>query len=388
MSNGMILTNSGRILLSKALTGKSLVFTRAWCGDGELRSGQDQRALTALISPKKELPLQSINILSGVGTCEVVVEMSNAKLAQGFFVREYGLYALDPDTKKEVLYAYRNSGNESGYLEGDNGVDLINYTVSIVTVIDQAPNVSAVLANTNQYVTITRLDSRMADLFTDYTQPSGFWSFVAGENRLRPATLEQTRRALWGNADVAGLSARIERLEDAVNQTMLKLEMLNEYPGYSHYIAEDFVDTNQIDLFTGRVTSIVAGDDSLDITPIDGMLPGSLYTITDGVNSEIVKVQSISLERSIQRVILTAPIKNTYLTDNVQIFRTSATIGTQEAVGSGARLRRTWTPDLTWQGSGAQEEFSAAVNLSLSSRSSFSITGDVELDAAGYATLS
>ena len=54
------------------------------------------------------------------------------------------------------------------------------------------------------------------------------------------------------------------------------------------------------------------------------MLPGSLYTITDGINSEIVQVQSINLENGIQRVILSDTIKNTYILDNTQIYRTSA----------------------------------------------------------------
>lgn len=384
----MILTTAGRNLLAKALTGKSLVFTRAYCGDGLLKSGQDLSSITALISPKKELPIQSMNTLSGVGTCEVVVEMTNKNLSTGFFVREYGLFALDPDTNTEILYSYRNTGDESGYLEGDNGVDLISYTVSIVTVIDQAPNVSAVLANTNQYVTVTRMDSRFADLFTAYQSPTGFWAFVNDEHRLRPATLEQTRRALWGSADVAGLDARISRLEDAVAQSMLKLELVDKYPGFSHYIAEDFNNTNQIDQFTGTVTSIVAGDDSIDITPIDGMIPGSLYVITDGVNAEQVRVKSINVEKGIQRIILSDPVANTYLMDNVMIYRTSATVGEQSAIGSGARLRKTWSPDITWSGTGTLSSGAVSFAPTMSNTAFYTLTGNMSIDSAGYAILS
>ncbi len=231
MTNGMILTTAGRQLLAKALTGRQLLFTRAYCGDGVLSSGKDPASLSALISPKRELPIQSISTLQGIGTCEVVVEMTNKNLHTGFFVREYGLYAKDPDTGQEILYSYRNSGNESGYLEGENGVDLIAYTLSIITVIDQAPNVSAILENSNQYVTITRLDTRLASFFKEHTPPSGFWSY--GENDgelLRPATLEQTRYALYGDIDLTSFNSRIERLEDAMNQTLLALEILESYP--------------------------------------------------------------------------------------------------------------------------------------------------------------
>ncbi len=388
MSTGMLLTTNGRNLLAKALTGKNLVFSRAYCGDGSLSSGQDPTTLTALISPKRELPIQSMSVLSGIGTAEVVVEMTNKNLATGFFVREYGLFAIDPDDNQEVLYAYRNSGNEAGYLEGDNGIDIINYTLSIVTVIDQAPNVSAVLSSSNQYVTITRLDSRINSLFGQYLPPKGFWSYANdNEQVLRPATLEQTRYALWGDVDVRAYNSRIERLEDAINQTMLRLELLSDYPGYSHYSAEDFQNVNQIDQFVGNVTSIVAGDDSIDITPIDGMIPGSLYTITDGINSEIVRVKSINLESGIQRIILDDYIQNTYILSNTQIYRTSATINDGKAIGPNARIKLSWTPDITWSGTGAQESFSIKLDTSLNNQKAFSLSGNISLDASGLVSL-
>ncbi|MBQ3653481.1 MAG: hypothetical protein II954_03575, partial [Synergistaceae bacterium] len=105
--NGMLLTSAGRNLLAKALTGKELHFTRAFVGDGSLGS-RKPADLTALISPKRELPIHSMNTTGSLGTCEVVLEMSNKGLSQGFFVREYGLFALDPDSGQEVLYSYCN----------------------------------------------------------------------------------------------------------------------------------------------------------------------------------------------------------------------------------------------------------------------------------------
>ncbi len=118
MSTGMLLTTNGRNLLAKALTGKNLVFSRAYCGDGSLSSGQDPTTLTALISPKRELPIQSMSVLSGIGTAEVVVEMTNKNLTAGYFVREYGLFAKDPDNNSEVLYSYANKGDNCSYMEG------------------------------------------------------------------------------------------------------------------------------------------------------------------------------------------------------------------------------------------------------------------------------
>ena len=347
----MILTNAGRTLLAKALTGKTLLFTRAAVGNGDLGS-RDPKTLTALISYKRELPIQSMNVTGAIGTAEVVLEMSNKGLTQGFFVKEYGLFARDPDTNTDILYAYRNMGNEAGYLEGDNGVDIVSYTLSIVTVVDQAPNVTAIITNTNQYVTISRMEQRVMDLYANYASPAGFWSYTAGDSeRIRPATLDQTRIALFGTADIQGMNSRIERLEDAMNQASLTLGLLQGFDEkYSHYMAEDFKDSNTLDVFSATITSIVAGDDSIDVAPIDGMIPGSLYTITDGISTEVVQVESINIENGIQRIILTDRIRNTYILGNAQIYRTSAVIDAQTAVGASARVKISWEPVLEWQG--------------------------------------
>lgn len=388
MSNGMILTNAGRNILAKALTGKTLTFTKAMTGDGTLGS-RNAASLTALISPKRELPIQSMSTTGSLGTCEVVLEMTNKGLTTGFFVREYGLFAKEPDTGVETLYSYCNKGSEAGYLEGDNGVDIINYTLSLVTVIDQASNVTAYITNSNQYVTISRLDQRMADLFADYASTSGFWTWERNnEQRLRPCTLRQAKQDILDGVDVANLNSRIERLEDALNQTLLELEVQSIFPGYTHYIVEDFKTVNQLDMFTSDVTSIVAGDDSIDCKPIDGMIPGSWYTITDGISMEQVQVESINLENGIQRIILTKPIVNTYLLENTQLYRTSANISADTALGPNARLRINWEPSLVWHGTGAQESFNVQLATDTNNARAFTLTNDAVLDTSGRVTLS
>ena len=383
MAAGMILTNAGRNLLAKALTGKTLNFTRAAVGNGDLGS-KDPKTLTDLISLKKDLPIP------GVGTAEVVLEMSNKGLTQGFFVKEYGLFARDPDTNAEILYSYVNKGNESGYLEGDNGVDIISYVLSLVTVIDQAPNVTATITNTNQYVTISRLEQRVLDIYGQYAAPAGFWSYQSGDTeRIRPATLEQTRQALFGTADIQGMNGRIERLEDALNQVALSLEILQgSSTQYSHYMAEDFTDSSTLDTFSASVTSIVAGDDSIDVAPIDGMIPGSFYTVTDGIRSEIVQVESINIENGIQRIILKDRIKNTYILASAQIYRTSAVINGSVAVGATARMKVAWEPSLVWRGTGESESFTVSANTTLNNSKAFTLSGNAVLNSSGLVSLS
>lgn len=381
----MILTTAGRNLLAKALTGKQLTFTKGMCGNGRLGS-HDPLSLENLISPKRELPIQSMRT-SATGTAEVVVEMTNKNLSTGFFVYEYGLFALDPDSNQEVLYSYSYTEN-AGYLEGDNGIDIINYTLSLVTVIDQAPNITASIASTNNYVTVTRLDTRIQDLFAEFQNIAGFWTYAKNDvQRFRPASLTQARNALIGDYDIASLISRIERMEDALAQTLLSLEIQSIFPGYTHFIIEDFQVVNQIDTYAAQVTSVIAGDDSIDCEPIDGMLPGSGYTISDGIQSEHVEAESINYENGIQRVILKDVIENTYILENTRIYRTSANISDNAAYGPGITKTFTWTPVLTWTGRRENSEYMIPVDTSAGNIRAFNLTGNITLDSNSFITL-
>lgn len=381
----MILTTAGRNLLAKALTGKTLSFTKAMCGNGRLGT-KDPLTLTNLISPKRELPIQSMNT-SSTGTAEVVVEMTNKNLTAGFFVYEYGLFARDPDTQNEILYSYTYTDN-AGYLEGDNGVDLISYTLSLITVIDQAPNIQATITTANNYVTVSKLDSRIQDLFADSSAIKGFWTYAQNDTqRLRPVSLQSVRNSLIGTYDIDSLSAKLERLEDTVAQTLLELEVSNVYPGYSHFIIEDFKEINQLDMYECNVTSVVAGDDSIDCDPIDGMLPLSWYTLSDGINSELVQVESINLENGIQRVILTDTVKNTYTLENAKLCRTNVRFSDGNVISTSDSRVQEWTPDLIWRGLSGNEAREIKPELSVSDSDSVSLTGNAAVDSTLFITL-
>lgn len=387
MADGLILTIAGRNLLSQALTGKRLTFTRAEIGDGILASNIDGSEQTKLIRKKLELPIQSIQKSNQIGTCEIVLEMSNKNLAEGFFVNEYGIFARI-ENEPEALYAYRNTGANLQFLPGDNGVDLVHYTLSLITVISQAPNVTAIINTANSYVTVPVLDGRMQSLFSGQSQLGGFWTYASdGEKVLRPQSLSRIKEAILGTGNVSEIISRIERLEDNLAQTLLTLEMQELYPGYTHYIIEDFRDTSQIDTFKCKVTSTIAGDDSLDCEPIDGMLPGSWYMLSDGINSELVQIHSVSLENGIQRVILAEAVKNTYYLPNTELYRTSGNIEYQQATGSSEQKFLSWEPGTNWQGVDSTTTATAALNTSISNASGYELTGNATISSDNYITL-
>jgi len=142
---GTILTQKGRNLLAKAQTGATLAFTKIKLGDGLWSSNTDPTQLNDLVSPKLNLPIQDIRVV-GDGTVRLRFILTNTGLSQGFFMREIGIYAQDPDLG-EILYAVAYAGDRADFIPSD-GVTKVENVVDIYTVIANAQNVTAVISDT------------------------------------------------------------------------------------------------------------------------------------------------------------------------------------------------------------------------------------------------
>ncbi|MFW5433693.1 phage tail protein [Paenibacillus apiarius] len=141
---GIILTNKGRNLQAKAQTGVELKYTRVGVGDGQL-AGQSIPTLTKLISEKKSLPLTKLKLQGqGQGKAVVGTVLSNQEVSTGFYFRELGIYAQDPD-EGEILYGYGNSGANAEYIPPAGGADIIEKSIDVIVIVGQAQNVSAVI---------------------------------------------------------------------------------------------------------------------------------------------------------------------------------------------------------------------------------------------------
>jgi hypothetical protein len=142
---GTILTQRGRNLLAKAQTGAQLMFTRIKLGDGLWDTSTDPTQLNDLVSPKLNLPIQNITVV-GDGTVRLRFVLTNTGLSQGFFMREIGIYAQDPDLG-EILYALAYAGDRADFIPAD-GVTKVENVVDIYTVIANTQNVTAVISDT------------------------------------------------------------------------------------------------------------------------------------------------------------------------------------------------------------------------------------------------
>ncbi|MBX0311244.1 MAG: phage tail protein [Sulfurihydrogenibium sp.] len=142
---GTVLTQKGRNLLSKAQTGATLTFTKIKIGDGTWATGTDPTQLNDLIDPKLSLSIQAIQVV-GDGTVRLRFVLTNTGLQQGFFMREIGIYAQDPDLG-EILYAVAYAGDRADFIPSD-GTTKVENVVDIYTVIANSQNVVATISDT------------------------------------------------------------------------------------------------------------------------------------------------------------------------------------------------------------------------------------------------
>lgn len=150
---GLILTNKGKILQSKAQTGIQLNYTRIAMGDGDLGSTAIL-ALNSLIREKKSLSISKLKVLSD-GKATVGGTWSNSDLTEGFYFREIGVFAMDPDVG-EILYCYGNSGALAEYIP-PSGTDIIERSLDITTIVGNASNVTATIDSSLIYASTADL---------------------------------------------------------------------------------------------------------------------------------------------------------------------------------------------------------------------------------------
>ncbi|MBE3586579.1 MAG: hypothetical protein IMW94_10605 [Thermoanaerobacter sp.] len=165
---GLILTNKGRNLQAKAQTGVQLNFTKIKIGDGSL-SGQSIVDLTDLISTKKELTILGLQTLTG-GKVKLRSYLSNTDITTGFYWRELGVFARDPQ-EGEILYCYGNAGANAEYIPAGGGPDVVERYINIITLIGNASNISATLGS-EIYVTQVDFDSHKGAATLDHPDNS------------------------------------------------------------------------------------------------------------------------------------------------------------------------------------------------------------------------
>ena len=138
--SGAIMTKQGRALEAKVTAGRcKLELTKLKVGDGE---SLDLERMTDLISPKLDIGISSL-LPSDAGICDIEGVITNAELEKGFYMRELGIYATDPE-EGEILYAVATDSH-ADYLQAKGSSTTLSVGLHVQVVITNADSVTAII---------------------------------------------------------------------------------------------------------------------------------------------------------------------------------------------------------------------------------------------------
>lgn len=180
------ITKQGALLAAKTLQGKKIEFDHAEIGSGNLSGNAVDK--TSLTTKVLECPIQKVKITEDT-QAKVSFIFKNTDAKSAFYFREIGLFAIDPDTKAKVLYAYTNAGTTAEYIN-NSIAEKIEKHITINVIVDNASNVTITLDSSEIYVTEKDLENALQNaklysgknygikrLITDNTLPT--WTRIA-----------------------------------------------------------------------------------------------------------------------------------------------------------------------------------------------------------------
>lgn len=147
--NGIVITEGGQTLLAKAQIGKKLNFSKMQLGSNNDISSPITKK--QVVSPFLTTPITELK-LTGDGKARISTYISNKDLKESYVWREIGLFALDPDTNEEILYAYKCAGENGETIPAGGGADIIEKIFDIIINVSNIQNVTAVIDGSIVYI--------------------------------------------------------------------------------------------------------------------------------------------------------------------------------------------------------------------------------------------
>lgn len=400
---GSIMTRAGLDVLAKGIAGKVLKFTRIAVGDS-VRDGQlveltDEQILelTDLIHWREDIPIVDCKF-AGNGTMLVQGLLANADFEGGFWLRELALFAEDPDTQEEVLYSYRNSGLLSSYTTSGKGAVLVNEVLNLVTVVDNANNITALLDGSLLYVSqaqfLKHINSatphpNTPQLKDELEAAPVIWSSNV-DNHLHPITIANLTAQIFSDeaAPIHQLKGRVSQNETHIANLYMQLaSVLDGGLEANLLLSEDFNDFKAVDTLKVKVLNTAGGPNDVYVESLDGILVGHYYTISDGVRSQFSRVQSVATNAGLYDVLFAEPILSTFDLAKTYLYRTTAVVEAGRAGGASPIKESTFSLDDVWQGVASTVVQSVALNTSQKNVANFDLTGSGVFNASGFFTL-
>jgi hypothetical protein len=158
----LVMTTAGLSVQTRAQAGAALVFSRVAVGDGP--APPDKLAAIALSNERREADIIAFDVIE-LGQARLRAVLDNKDLLQQILIRELGVFAIDPLSGTEVLYAYSNVGDGYDTLPADGGSRVAEQVYDIITLVGAAENVSATLSS-QVYAAVDDLETLQENTIT------------------------------------------------------------------------------------------------------------------------------------------------------------------------------------------------------------------------------
>lgn len=165
----LMLTTSGMILYAKAQQGKLLHLSRVGVGDGLLSGGDSMVNRSRLKSERASYLIDNIYINTSSSSAEILTTMRNDELEEGFYFRELGVFAVDPDSGEEQLYLYDNAGQDGEYIPAASENIKVIERLKMLVRLENTPNVTFTASGNPLYLTVDDIDDNAQS-------PRSLWS--------------------------------------------------------------------------------------------------------------------------------------------------------------------------------------------------------------------
>ena len=179
-----VLTKQGLKLQAKVDAGNAMQLTKCRLGSGTIGSSQQLEDLTELVAPVQTLPIASVTYSDDSHACIISAVTDNSTVTTGYYLREFGIYAKDPDDG-EILYAVA-SDSEPDFIPAKGTSTVISQEIGVALTFANAANVTAVV-NTSATATISYVNTYVTNAVADLKDMTGATVSRDGVHGLVPA---------------------------------------------------------------------------------------------------------------------------------------------------------------------------------------------------------
>lgn len=275
------LTNKGAALLSKVQTrGVALSFTNIKIGSGQHSETMDLKELESLAAEKQTIGISSKNVIDST-TCKLVAIITNIGLAAGYYIREIGLYANDPD-EGEILYMI-NYDSVPDYLPAESEGSVVEQDFSIFAKVNDAETVVISV----DYNTLAKKANTLSGYGIEdaYTKTASDTLLAIKADKSDTYTKTETNNLLSNKANVSDLDLKADK-----SNTYTKSEV-------------DTSLTNYLPLSGGSMTGVLNC-----VTPADNDNSAKVATtkwVSDKLTKELNSLTSLACNGSVLNTKLT-----------------------------------------------------------------------------------